>query len=146
MQFWYLFPISLLRIVFSSPRGRGSGQSRLHQKQEGVRENVQIEIDEAVCQNGTAGGKCPDMKRQIQGVFCSRDARPCRAKEDHKKTGAYDPADHAGLREGLHIIIVRVVYDRAVVERFVSRKNVLQGAEPGSCHRVVEENSPGVFE
>src|SRR5487761_318938 len=83
------------------------------------------------------------MERQIERTFCLYNAPPCRAKEEHQETAAYEASDCARFGQDLHIIVMRVIHEGSVVERVVSRKDVFQGAEPGPCHRMVKENSPG---
>src|SRR5438045_6442432 len=67
--FWTVWLISNFGVCFRASQpwlslaggGRGS-QSALDQEQEGIRGNMQIEIDQTVDQQCAAGRKRPDMK------------------------------------------------------------------------------------
>src|ERR1700739_3300362 len=84
------------------------------------------------------------MKRQIQRILSLSNPPTGRAKEEHQKTDAHDTSNCTRFRKDLHVVVVRVVHDCAVIERFVSREDILESAKAGSCQRMVDENPPGV--
>src|ERR1700687_5927143 len=122
----------------------GGGQVGHKKKQQRVRRDVQVEIDQAMHEEAVAshqpgelqgpGKRIVELMQSFQGL----------AKQDAEKPGTAEPSENAGFGEGLEVVVVRVVDDFSIVERFVTRINDLQSAKPRSDEGMMEEDLPGV--
>jgi hypothetical protein len=65
-------------------------------------------------------------------------------KQDSKEPDAAQSSGNACLGEALKVVIMGVIHDLPVVERFVSREDNLERAKTGANPRVSLENPPSV--
>src|ERR1035437_1997191 len=68
---------------------------------------------------------------------------PASPKQQDQKWQPAQPADHACLCQDLCVIIMAVIYHKAVIYGVVERKHFLQRTQSSSCEWVIEENPPG---
>ena len=120
----------------------GSGEGGDKKKEQGVRGDVQIEVDQAV--NEKAG--TPDKRGQVEryGKRRSRmkQTAPGFEKPNTEERGAAETAKKSSFGEGFDVVVVGMIDDFAVIESFVPRINGLKSSEAGAEERMVEENVP----
>ena len=63
----------------------GRGQSSLHQEDQSIRRNMEVEINHTVRQQSAAGRKSTDVKGQIQSVLRLGNVLPGRSKKEQEK-------------------------------------------------------------
>src|SRR5277367_3193796 len=120
------------------------GQTSHQKKEEGVRRNVQIKIDEAVGEKSQTSYQRGELNGGRKGACCLRETPKRIEKKNAKKPDTTQAANNACLRESFEIVIVGMVDDLSIVERFVRGEDKLQRAETSAGPGMVQENAPGI--
>jgi len=123
--------------------GKGGGGEEGHQEEEvGVGGDVEIEVDETVNEEAATAGKSGEAERGDEGELRILQRAQSGDQENADKPCAANPSENSGFGEGFEIVIVNVVDDFSVVQRFIGRIDDLRGAEPGAENGMIEEDAP----
>ena len=125
-------------------RDLGSGQMRHEQEQKKIRRDMQIEIDETMHEKAAACDQPGELQSASKGMIQLAQSHQGLAEKDAQEPSATKPSEKAGLRQGLEVVVVRVVDNLSIVERFVREIDDLQGAEAGARERVSQKDAPGI--
>jgi hypothetical protein len=88
-----------------------------------------------------AGGEMKDGRKRL--ILLEKAAARFN-KKHHEKPQATKTTEEARFGESFEIVVVCVVHDFSIVERFVSGKDGLQCAEASAGDGMIEKNMPGV--
>src|SRR5579871_3682417 len=77
------------------------------------------------CKRSSMVGKSARFTFGVQNL-------PRHPEQQHHNHQAADSAKRARLRERLGVIVVAMIYDQAVIKRFVARKKFLQRSKSGT--------------
>ena len=131
-------------------RGRGKagktdrGQGRLQQKNKSVRRNMKIEVHPRMHEQPQAGDQGPRVIGKVSRIAFHIQNFPGHPKKDDQKNEPAKAADRACFGKSLGVIVMAVIYDEAVIIRFVERKDFLQGAQTRSEDTVILKDAQAV--
>ena len=120
------------------------GQMSHEKKQQGICRNVQIEIDEAMHEEAAASDKTGELQGPGKRIVELAQALHGLGQQDADKPDAAKATGYARLCETLEIVVVCVIDCFPVVERFIRRKNRLEGAKSCPQKRMIEKDPPSV--
>ena len=101
---------------------------------------MKIEVHARVDQKAEASDQSARMIGEASRIALRAENLPGSPKKKNQKSQPAKAADHARFGKGFRVIIVRVIYDEAVIGRFVKRKDFLQGAQARSQDSVILED------
>src|SRR5260221_403714 len=75
--------------------------------------------------------------------FLCDEILPAGPSQQDQECKTAEAASYTCLRENLRIVVVAVIHDESVINRFVKRKHLLQRPQSSSGDRMIEKDSPG---
>ena len=110
-----------------------SGGQMGHQEEEKeIGGDVQIEIDETVHEKAAASDETGELQSAREGLTQLAQSYQRLTEQDAKEPRATHTSKKPCLCQGFEVVIVRVVDNLSIVERFVRGINNLQSAEAGA--------------
>src|ERR1700694_5965143 len=94
----------------------GGSQVGHKKKQERIRRDVQVEIDQAMHEEAAASHQPGELQGPGKGVVELTKSFYGIAEQGAEKPGPAEPSENAGFSESLEVVVVRVVDDFSVVE------------------------------
>src|SRR5690349_12220098 len=96
-----------------------------HEKQERISRNMQIEIDQAVCEEAATSYKTGGMQCGREGAIGLKQLAEKMIEKQSEKPGAAHASDYSRFSQGFQIIVVRMIDDFSVIQSFIGRINDL---------------------
>ena len=90
---------------------------------------MKVEIHSGVHEEPQAGNQSTCVIGETSRVGGPTKELPGIPEKENQKGKSAKAADGARFSKGLHIVIVAVIHDQAIIKRFVKRKDFLQGAQ-----------------
>ena len=92
---------------------------------------MEIKIHETMDQQSATGCERTNMESEIQGASRLEYPKPGFSKQEYQKQQSAEAPDHARFRQGFYVIVMGMINNLPVIQRFISRKYFLQSAETG---------------
>src|SRR2546423_6385568 len=97
-------------------------------EQQRVPRNVQIEINKAMRQKAATRDKPRKLQSCQKGSFRFKQLPQRVIEQQREKPGTAQAASNSGFSQGLEVIVMRVINDFSVIQRFIRRIDNLQAA------------------
>jgi hypothetical protein len=128
----------------SGTKNVGSGEISHQEKKKGVARDVEIEIDQTVHEEAGATDKARKMESGGEGLVLQEHTTERTKKQSTEKPGAARGTGDSGFGQSFEVIIVCVIDNFGVVQRFVGWEDSLQSAKTGAGPGMFAEDVPRV--
>ena len=106
------------------------GDTDEHEKQHGIRRDLQIEIGEAVQEDRKDGAHCSDENRGPLDRLRAEKTAERTPEDDENGNPEYGGGENAPLCRRLEIVVVRVVEEKLGMKRLILPENITILFEP----------------
>src|SRR6266446_3855988 len=125
--------ISMARVSGSGQRSRNGhlrgSQVGHKEKQKSVRWNMQVEINQAMDEEAGASHQAREMQSSDKGVVQLTQSPQGFSEQNTQKPSTTESSENSGFGEGLQVVVVCVIDDSPIVERFIRWIHGLERAE-----------------